>query len=918
MKKTDYKSMVEYSSPEVFFKDEFKEKTETFLREVIELIPRGENWQKKYIFDPDIELYNKDPSTKKALIYYEEIKIILGLPKNFNLKYLQKREIYPFYDIKDMDWSFCVNLLDKRFFESKNDELSNFLQNSRKLRNTASHSYKPTEAWDSLNGCINFCDSAKEILIKEHKTDSQKTTELFDDYKEYLEKTKNDFSIVKKNYIITEANGYDIRPEFLYNYNIFADEKAFMTEYDESYIDDLTTNYSFPVIVCKQTIDYLEDCIKYNTENRDKAKVILKKVLTKNKKLNKRFKHIDITYSTAIDSAEEIVWYIKDALSDEKLKDKLFCVITEKKSLAKELWALNNNDRLIVIHAKNNGNAEFFCYPGNESTEALEKPADNPKMELVFENAETVSSSFGNSSAEEIESVDNLNLLENRNSKNKINHSETVSINTSENKSTTNSIESKNELLPEVGVGDTIILDRGHFENIKNKEYELEMELYAGGEGAIYKIKGIGTYVVKMYHKPPSEEQCNKLLAMVDTYAADSKNKFYKDTCCWPKGIVYDLNRNYILGYAMEYKKNAVTLDRFLNKIQNDDSVDGYTRKDLVELCVKICNGFTALNKICNGEVLMGDINLKNIMVTEDKNDIIFIDADSYQFKDYLCPVGTSDFTSPRLIKIFKTKGKNYSNTPRNKYDENFAIAVLIFSILFIKEFPFSSKDNRASVDECIVKGFYSYAIKKDDSKNSRRNYIYKNLTKEIKEVFNEIFKEQKHSFGATNWIEPLQNLKSAIISGKSSDEIFPTCYLSEKEDDCFEEEICGGCNKKFLTAKSTKENTQNDSSTEKKIKVLCPDCLTKKALAQTQIVRVSCSCCGASFTTNEWDYDLLKEMSSNKNEFECPDCNPAVFYSKKRDFIVRGNNLEETQNFEKKLIENMSYAFKHLQEKMP
>lgn len=909
MKKTDYKSIFDYSgSVRAFVHDELLPQLGLFTIEVINLIPKGSGWQKELIFEQDFTLIENNQ--KNFCVLNEEKYKLIGIKG--------RQTSYPEIDLGLLDLAGMLNLLQKRMLQPKErDELTKVFYIIQGLRNTWSHEsviYNEKNAVEKTNNALArlkpILNTACKILIKTYKTDSNMTWNVFNDFQAYIEKNSKDFSVkVSRN--IKESDSNAITPRLLCNYNIFVDETALRSKYDSRYINTLITHYNFNPIVCKQTVNYFKDCYRNNTPNKNEAYYFLNDVLD----VFKGYKFLNEKNEFAVDSAEEIVWYIKDALSDESLKDKLFCVITEKKSLAKELWALNNNDSLIVIHAKSKNIAELFCYPGKESTEALEKPADNPKMELVFENAATVSSSFGNSSAEEIESVDNLNLLENRNSKNKINHSETVSINTSENKSTTNSIESKNELLPEVGAGDTIILDRGRF---KNKKYKLAKELYAGGEGTIYEIEDVGTYVIKMYHKPPSEEQCNKLLAMVDTYADDISNKFFKDTCCWPKGIVYDLHHDNILGYAMEFKKNAVTLDRFLNKIQNDDSIDGYTRKDLVELCVKICRGFIAMNKICNGKVLMGDINLKNIMVTEDKNDIIFIDADSYQFKDYLCPVGTSDFTSPRLIKIFKTKGKNYSNTPRNKYDENFAIAVLIFSILFIKEFPFSSKDNRASVDECIVKGFYSYAIKKDDSKNSRRNYIYKNLTKEIKEVFNEIFKEQKHSFGATNWIEPLQNLKSAIISGKSSDEIFPTCYLSEKEDDCFEEEICGGCNKKFLTAKSTKENTQNDSSTEKKIKVLCPDCLTKKALAQTKIVRVSCSCCGASFTTNEWDYDLLKEMSSNKNEFECPDCNPAVFYSKKRDFIVRGNNLEETQNFEKKLIENMSYAFKHLQEKMP
>ncbi len=897
MKKTDYKSIFDYSgSVRAFVLDELLPRFGFFTIDVINLIPKDPDWQKTLIIEPDFTYIENEQ--KNFCVLSEEKYNKIGIEVG--------QTSYPEIDLGLLDLAGMLKLLQKRIFDpQERGQLTQVFHTIQGLRNTWSHEsveYNEKEAIEKTNHALNRLkprlNVASEILIKKYKTDSNKTLSVFNDFQKYIEKTSKDFS-VKVSRSIKSSDSNAITPRMLCNFNILVDETALMSKYSKRYISAITDLYNLPVIVCEQTIEYFYNCIRNNTEGKDKATDILTNTLTINKSINKKFNIIKNIDKSSVDSAEEIVGLIKNKMDNEKDNNPLFCVITEKKSLAKELWNLQKGDSLIVIHGKNDGTAEFFGHPENELNETPEKRPIN--INVVFESAETADSNKDSSENTDTTKEPVITYQQNSSTNKNTQKQATYNKNTvnKEYKSEKTDITpaqqgAKTKVIHNPKVGDTVILDRGCFDNEKLK---ITGKLHSGGEGTIFEIEDYGSFVIKMYHKIPSEEQCNKLIAMVETYEADSANSFYNNTCCWPKAIVYDRSHKNILGYAMDYKKNAVTLDSLLTRIQLDDKSCGITRNELVNICIEICKNFTGLNNICNRTVLMGDINLKNILVTEDKKKVVFIDADSYQFKDYLCTVGTPDFTSPRLHKISNTKEKVYANTKRNIHDENFAIAVLIFYILFIKEFPFNSTE--ISLRDCIVKGYYSYSANRDNSKQSRRNYIYKNLTKKMQELFNDAFKNQKYIY-ANDWINPLTELRSAILSGKSSDELFPSCFLSEDDNsDCFVKKVCNLCKKTFTTAKS---NSSSDT---------CQECLTKKMLAQSRIIRVTCSKCGAKFTTNEWDYAWLLEQSSSKNRIECPDCNPNIKFSKKGEF-------ENSENFEKKLLGNMSYAFKNLKEKMP
>lgn len=129
----------------------------------------------------------------------------------------------------------------------------------------------------------------------------------------------------------------------------------------------------------------------------------------------------------------------------------------------------------------------------------------------------------------------------------------------------------------------------------------------------------------------------------------------------------------------------------------------------MVELCITILKKIGYLHK--NG-IILGDINPDNILVKSPK-EVYFVDCDSYQVDGYPCPVGTIPFTPPEL----QNKG-HYNSYLRTIGNENFAVAVLLFSLMVTGQMPYNQKDGE-SAQQNIIDMNFSYPLGEASNKKT-------------------------------------------------------------------------------------------------------------------------------------------------------------------------------------------------------
>lgn len=387
-------------------------------------------------------------------------------------------------------------------------------------------------------------------------------------------------------------------------------------------------------------------------------------------------------------------------------------------------------------------------------------------------------------------------------------------------------------------------------------QYTLKECIGSGGEGNIYRTD-IGRECFKIYHEEKlTAKRQEKIRKMLSIQELKQEKKV-----CWPKEAIYESSsRHLLVGFSMPdvaavADSDVVTLEELVLSLQNGDTFEwGWNRKDLLNLCMDIVELLIHLHKV---QVLVGDLNPKNILVDR-KGEVFFIDADSYQIEDYLCTVGIPEYTSPRLWE----KECNYSEMKRTIEDESFALARLLYYILFLGDSPYDLNDNTIDMEnlkDCILHKKFRLGASIDTE-----DYIWLNCSEGVKQCFMRTFYSEdgvdhpQDYPDNRQWLNALYEMSQIIDAGELSNELRPSDAIREKGE-AWEEKTCRRCGKTYSVAHQKEEE-------------LCPECRGLRDHNLTIILRVRCSVCGKLFTTSPWDLLEVKQISDTE-EIICPDC---------------------------------------------
>ena len=299
---------------------------------------------------------------------------------------------------------------------------------------------------------------------------------------------------------------------------------------------------------------------------------------------------------------------------------------------------------------------------------------------------------------------------------------------------------------------------------INNKRYRLCKKIKSGGEGTVYDLD-TNDLVAKIYHKDKlTITRERKIKALV------SKN-INVDTISFPRSIITDRNGRF-LGFTM--KKINKTKELY-SKIGQGKYESNWNYRSLIRLCITILSQFEILQK--NG-VLMGDINPQNILV-ESTDRVFLIDTDSYQIGGYFSEVYKPEFLSPDLTKKISLDSKYLKLHSRTTKDENYAISVLLFYILFDGNYPIVKT---ICNDFAYPKNVYNFG----DYRNVPIfcEWDWKRLNDKIRKNFYDVFKYNKE-VTVFEWKKDLKIFYNELIStsGEDLDIIFSKSKIIFERD---------------------------------------------------------------------------------------------------------------------------------------
>lgn len=298
-----------------------------------------------------------------------------------------------------------------------------------------------------------------------------------------------------------------------------------------------------------------------------------------------------------------------------------------------------------------------------------------------------------------------------------------------------------------------------------------------GGEGRVFSVVGFPNRVAKIFdaeHRTwHRKEKLDLLLS----------RGFEREGIGFPTSLITNRAGEFV-GYAMPRATGKVLQATVMRPARFKKTYPKWSKADLVDVCISFLEKVAYLHSL---NILIGDLNPKNLMVDENK-DVWIIDADSWQVEGYPCPVGTPMFTAPTV-----TGG--YADALRTVEEELFAVATMLFMILITGQFPYA----RAGADggdfaALIKEGKFAFQFQKKsdrDQPDGNWKYMWSHLPFPVKRMFWNTFHREGDRYDnrptADEWLRVFRAYKQFFGSSDDFDpmssDVYPTRFKAMAPD---------------------------------------------------------------------------------------------------------------------------------------
>lgn len=315
----------------------------------------------------------------------------------------------------------------------------------------------------------------------------------------------------------------------------------------------------------------------------------------------------------------------------------------------------------------------------------------------------------------------------------------------------------------------------------------LGQSISSGGEGTIYAVAGTAQ-VCKIYHTDKLTTRRREKIKLMVT------RRIVEPGICWPTELVFNTDKEFV-GYVMPLAQGKTLQTSVFVKPLLAKTFPRWTRQDLVNVAIAFLKQVHYLHSL---NIIVGDINPMNLLVTTDSHKVWMVDTDSFQIDHFPCEVGTVPFTPP------EKQGEKYGNYLRTKDHELFAIATMLFMILLPGKPPYSQQGGGTASDN-IKNMNFPYRFKKDSGKGKVSvapvgtwQNIWSHLPYPLKQAFSSTFEDNQRR-PISDWLTLLTQYGEELRNGKHSDELFPAAFRVSDPV----EAVCASCKKTYIESKA-------------------------------------------------------------------------------------------------------------------
>ena len=379
---------------------------------------------------------------------------------------------------------------------------------------------------------------------------------------------------------------------------------------------------------------------------------------------------------------------------------------------------------------------------------------------------------------------------------------------------------------------------------------QLGKEIASGGEGTIFATSH-NSLVCKIYFTDFLTLTRKSKLELMLSKQINLRN------VCWPEDIAFNANNEFV-GYLMPQARGKTLKRSVFAKPLLDRNFPDWKRVNLHNLTINILKMFDQLHRL---NILIGDINPENILVFSDR-EFYIVDTDSFQIEGFPCPVGTDTFTPP------ERQNRNFNHFLRTLDDELFAVATLVFMILFPGKAPYAAQGGGETAEN-IKNRIFPYVQQEDGGKNIKPvgswQFIWSHLYPSLKDDFIRVF-HKGHRVPIRDLLNHLYASVRDIEADKRSNAILPDQPRMKDGDTV--RAICEICGVSTEIGKSLALNLATEGRNFRH-----SECSAQKKLERIENTReVNCTSCGVQ---NAVPNKHLENLKSSNRRYLCNNCKP-------------------------------------------
>ena len=292
-------------------------------------------------------------------------------------------------------------------------------------------------------------------------------------------------------------------------------------------------------------------------------------------------------------------------------------------------------------------------------------------------------------------------------------------------------------------------------------KFTLVKRLSGGAEGMVFTTDN-PKYVAKIYHKGVITPLRWAKLKKLTDLGITSRG------FCTPQHLLYF--RGVPIGYTMFIGKGTTLSNVFDGPDAMLENFPDWTRLDVCETLLTLIGKYLYLQM---HNIVAGDIQLKNALIYSSTEQYL-IDMDSVQVGNLPCPVGTEDFTDPRLW------GRDFSSFVRRLEDEDYSIAMLVFTVLFCGLHPYATRNGAETLREEILNRNFPYTLDNSDTEHIPLGgyaHIWEYLPENLRTMLYNTFREGK-IYEAVCWRaavqEYMRDLENFVYDDPEAYKLFP------------------------------------------------------------------------------------------------------------------------------------------------